>query len=72
MLDKFVLLSFFTLIETICLKSGQKHCPRIQEILFRLACIAQKRLCLSSLVIGLEFSALCVDYMHFLCVSWLL
>ena len=48
---KFVLLSFFTLIEMmICPIFGQKHCPRVVKTgQFRLTCVAQKRLCLNSL-----------------------
>ena len=46
---KFVLLSFFTLIEMNCPIFGQKHCPRMKTGHFRLTCVAQKRLCLNSL-----------------------
>ena len=46
---KFVLLGSFTFIQTISRNSGQNHCQIRQKIHFRLACVAQKCLCLSSL-----------------------
>ena len=46
---KFVLLSFFTLIEMIRPIYGQNHCSRMKTGHFRLTCVAQKRLCLNFL-----------------------
>ena len=47
----FVLLGFFTLIETICPKILQSDSSRVQKVHFRLTCIAQKRCCLNSLIL---------------------
>ena len=46
---KFVLLVSFTLIKTICSKIWAKlnQCQRMQKVDVRLTCVAQKRLCLS-------------------------
>ena len=46
---KFVLLVSFTLIKTICSKNWAKlnQCQRMQKVDVRLKCVAQKRLCLS-------------------------
>ena len=43
---KFVLLSVFTLKQTICLRIGSK----VQKVHFRLTCVAQKRRCFNSLI----------------------
>ena len=43
---KFVLLSFFTLVETIKLKILAKLLPRNVKSHFRLTCVGQNRLCL--------------------------
>ena len=46
-----VLLSIFTLVETIFQKTGQNRCRRMLNVHFLLTCIAQeKRPCLSSLL----------------------
>ena len=50
---KFVLLVSFTLIKTICSKIWAKlnQCQRMQKVDVRLTCVAQKRLCLSSVML---------------------
>ena len=50
---KFVLLVSFTLIKTICSKIWAKlnQCKRMQKVDVRLTCVAQKRLCLSSVML---------------------
>ena len=40
---KLELVSFFTLIETICAQNGQKQWPRTQKLHFRLTWVALKR-----------------------------
>ena len=50
---KFVLLVSFTLIKTICSKIWAKlnQCQRMQKVDVRLTCVAQKRLCLSPVML---------------------
>ena len=50
---KFVLLVSFTLIKTICSKIWAKlnQCQRMQKVDVRSTCVAQKRLCLSSVML---------------------
>ena len=48
---KFVFLSFFTVIEAIWLKICAKPPSKIKKGHFRLTCVAQKRCCLSSLLV---------------------
>ena len=50
---KFVLLVSFTLIKTICSKIWAKlnQCQRMQKVDVRLTCVAQKRICLSSVML---------------------
>ena len=48
---RFVLLSVFTHIKTICQKAGKNHCLRMGKVHFRLTYVAQKRLCFNSLLI---------------------
>ena len=43
--------SILTLMGTIFPKICPNHCPRMQNVHFRLTCVAQKRLCLSSPII---------------------
>ena len=47
---KFEMLKVFSLIETICRNFGQNHNPRMQMVYFRLTCVTQKCLCLSSIL----------------------
>ena len=47
---RFIVLSVFTHIRRFAKKLGKKHCPRMQKVHFRLTWIAQKRLCLNSLL----------------------
>ena len=42
--NKFVSLTANSLIEVICLKIWQNHCPKKQNVLFPLTCFAQNRL----------------------------
>ena len=51
---KFVFLSIFSLIETICPKIWSKSRPKIAKFHFRLMCVDQKRLCYNSLVTWLQ------------------
>ena len=48
--NKFVLLSFFSLIKTIKPRVSTKPLPNDAKVHFRLASVAQKRYCLSSLI----------------------
>ena len=49
--NKFVSLSFFSLIKTIYTREFQpNHCPMTQKVHFRLTTVAQKHCCLSSLL----------------------
>ena len=48
--SKFVFLSVFIIIETICPKIWAKLPSKNEEDRFRLTCVTQKRLCLSSLL----------------------
>ena len=47
---KFVFLSVLTIIETSCPKKWAKPLSKNEKNHFRLTCVAQKRLCLSSLL----------------------
>ena len=55
--NKFVLLSFFSLIKTISPRVSTKPQPNDAKVHFRLTSVAQKRCCLSSLVSGSLVSA---------------
>ena len=53
--DKFVLLSFFSLTKTIYPRAQPNHCPMMEKVHFRLTSVAQKRCCLSSLLVTALF-----------------